>query len=173
MAVVRAGAARGRDGFSLLELITVMIVLAVLMGIAVPRYWDYTRQSHEIAIASSLRTIRDTMLQYRNDHGALPGDTLGSQMPVELLPYLDNNSWQAPLRGVGVFNWDGPAGNGMSGWPGNEAIGIGSLVVVPASPTTDPFWVGVDQRVDDGVLTTGLFQWESGSQRYRLHIDPH
>jgi type II secretory pathway pseudopilin PulG len=151
----------------------VMIVLAVLMGVAVPRYINYTSQSNQIAIASSLKTIRDVMLQYRNDHGALPGDTLGSQMPVELLPYLDNNSWQTPLAGIGVYNWDGPAGNGMGGWPGNEAIGIGSLVTVPSNPTADAFWVGVDSRIDDGNLTTGLFRWESGSQRYRLHIDPH
>lgn len=165
---------RSRDrGFTLIELIAVVVLLAVLAGIAVPRYIDYSSHAKTIAVAVSLKTIRNAILQYRVDNGSLPPDCLGADMPEELAPYLGNDAWQCPVPNLGVYNWDGAPGNGMGGWPGDEAIGIGSLVSVPAAPTTDPFWLGVDARLDDNDLTTGLFRWESSSQRYRLHIDAH
>lgn len=166
--------ARGvwRGAFSILELIAVLIVLAVLVGIAAPRYFDRSTDAKSIAIATSLKTIRHAILKYRSDLGALPPDRVSADMPPELLPYLDNNVWMLPVQGIGKYNWDGPAGNGMSGWPGNEAIGV-AVTSAPANPTTDPFWLGIDATIDDGNLTTGLFRWEAGSARYRLHIDPH
>lgn len=157
-----------RRAFTLIELIAVIVVLAVLSAVAVPRYFDFSRDAQVSAIASSLKTIRRAFDQYRIDHGVFPPDQLGATMPPQMVPYFDNDAWSAAIAGVGVYNWDGPPS-----WDGSEAIGISALTNVPSSPTTDSFWRRIDAAIDDGNLTTGLFQWESGSQRYRLHIDPH
>lgn len=154
--------------FTLIELITVIVVLAVLSALAVPRYFDFSRDAQVSAIATSLKTIRRGIVQYRLDYGSFPPDQLGATMPPELAPYFQNDAWSAAITGVGVYNWDGPPG-----WDGSEAIGISALTSMPSSPSTDPFWRRIDAAIDDGNLTTGLFQWESGSQRYRMYVDPH
>lgn len=160
------GRVRYPRGMTLVELIAVIVILAILAGVAVPKYFDHSNKAKAAAIAHSLKAIKHAILQYRMNTGSLPPDQLGGIMPPELLPYLSNDAWIFPVPGVGVYNWDGPPG-----WaPPTEAIGI--AVTTPSStPLTDPLWLEVDRMIDDGNLSAGFLRWESGSGRYRLNID--
>lgn len=153
-------------GFTLIELLAIIVVLAVLSGVAIPKYIDMAEEARATTIGANLKMIRRAMLQYRIDQGEYPPDQNGGIMPPEMDAYFSSDMWATQIQGVGVYNWEGPPG-----WAGIEAIGVGSLVSVPASPTTDLFWLKIDSRIDDGVLTTGFFQWEPGSQRYQFRMD--
>ncbi len=48
----------GFRGFTLIELIAVMIVLAILAGVAVPRYIDYTDRARTAALQGVLGNVR-------------------------------------------------------------------------------------------------------------------
>lgn len=65
----RAGPWRG---FTLIELMVVMAVLATLLTIAIPRYMDGVTRSREAALKESLRTMRDAIDKHAADTGRYP-----------------------------------------------------------------------------------------------------
>lgn len=64
-----------RRGFTLIELIVVMAIVALLASIAAPRYFNSLQKSRETALRSSLATLRDAIDQFAADKGRYP-DTL-------------------------------------------------------------------------------------------------
>ena len=67
--------ARRRPGFTLIELIVVMAIVALLVSIAAPRYLLSLERAREASLRSSLQTLRAAIDQYTADRGHYP-DTL-------------------------------------------------------------------------------------------------
>lgn len=64
---------RRRDGgFTLLELITVMAIISILTGIAIPQYRGAILQAKEAVLREDLFRFRDTIDQYQADKGVYP-----------------------------------------------------------------------------------------------------
>ena len=63
--------ARSR-GFTLIELIVVMAIVALLASIVAPRYFASLAKSKETALQQSLVTMRDAIDQYAADKGRYP-----------------------------------------------------------------------------------------------------
>lgn len=59
-------------GFTLIELIVVMAIVALLASIAAPRYFNSLQKSKETALLASLATMRDAIDQYAADKGRYP-----------------------------------------------------------------------------------------------------
>lgn len=59
-------------GFTLIELIVVMAIVALLASIAAPRYFNSLQKSRETALLQSLTTMRDAIDQYAADKGRYP-----------------------------------------------------------------------------------------------------
>ena len=59
-------------GFTLIELIVVMAIVALLASIAAPRYFNSLQKSKETALLASLNTMRDAIDQYAADKGRYP-----------------------------------------------------------------------------------------------------
>lgn len=55
---------RTNGGFTLVELIAVMVVLAILAGVAAPRFFSYGDQAKTAAVEGSLGGIRASIAQY-------------------------------------------------------------------------------------------------------------
>ncbi len=67
--------ARGR-GFTLIELIVVMAIVALLTSIVAPRYFHSLQKSKETALLQSLTTMRDALDQFAADKGRYPESLL-------------------------------------------------------------------------------------------------
>jgi general secretion pathway protein G len=63
---------RRDDGFTLLELITVVAIIGILVGIALPNYKTAITQSREAVLKEDLFRFRDTIDQYYADKGKWP-----------------------------------------------------------------------------------------------------
>lgn len=65
-------AVRARRGFTLIELLVVMAIIAVLLTLAVPRYFGSMDKSKEAVLKEDLFQLRDAIGKYYGDKGKYP-----------------------------------------------------------------------------------------------------
>lgn len=96
---------RSKKGFTLVELLIVIIIIAVLAAVAVPKISYGRRASHESSLKSKLRTVRDAVERVRQDTGLYPShlaDLTRSSAPTRMLTQSGNpaavpaGTWQGP-----------------------------------------------------------------------------
>ena len=68
---------RGPQGFTLIELLVVMAIIAVLLTIAVPRYFHALERSRETVLRQDLSVLREAIDKHFGDLGQYP-DSIGA-----------------------------------------------------------------------------------------------
>ncbi len=103
-----------RRGFSLIELLIVMVTLGILAGIAIPNFQRAILKAQAADILGDLNAVRIAYHQYLADGGVAVGNSGFGQPPTELVPYLpDNFSFStdvADYRWKQVKAWKSPWG---------------------------------------------------------------
>jgi general secretion pathway protein G len=61
-----------RGGFTLIELIVVMAIIATLLTIALPRYFGSVERSKEVTLRQSLNVMREAIDKFNADNGRYP-----------------------------------------------------------------------------------------------------
>jgi general secretion pathway protein G len=115
-------------GFTLIELLVVLGIVALMLTLAVPRYFPSIDKSKEVVLADNLRNMRNVIDQYYGDTGRYP-DSLEQLVEKKYLralpvdPITDSETtWVIipPEDGAkgGVYNLkSGAPGNDRSGKP--------------------------------------------------------
>lgn len=93
-------AARANTGFTLVELMVVMVLIAILLTIAVPRYFGTVDNGKVSVQRQNISAIRDAIDKYYGDQGKYP-DQLQDlvdkhylrEIPVD--PLTDKRDWVA------------------------------------------------------------------------------
>lgn len=62
----------GKRGFTLIELLVVMTIIALLLTIAVPRYFGNIDRTKESVLRENLATIRESLDKFYADTGKYP-----------------------------------------------------------------------------------------------------
>ncbi|MFG6460078.1 type II secretion system protein [Roseateles sp. DXS20W] len=99
-------------GFTLIELIVVMAIVALLAGITAPRYFASVDRAKANTLRSSLAIMRDALDKYAADKGRYP-DTLAQLVQDRYLRQLPED----PLTGS-AQSWvtlPPPAGTDLAG----------------------------------------------------------
>ena len=88
MRALRALRRRRGGGFTLIELIVVMAIVALLVSIAVPRYFSHLDRSKETVLKSDLAVMRDALDKFHADTGRFPEslDELVKKRYIRALP---------------------------------------------------------------------------------------
>jgi general secretion pathway protein G len=117
---------RRRFGFTLIELLVVLSVIAILLTLAVPRYFGSIDKSKEAVLKENLNQMRDAISRYHADKGKYPEslDALATDKylrKVPLDPITESTAtWQVmrqedPQKG-GVYDVkSGAAGKAIDG----------------------------------------------------------
>jgi len=91
-------ARRSHSGFTLIELMVVMVIVAMLLALAAPRYFGSLQKSKETALRQTLSVTRDALDKFYSDKGKYPDslDVLVStrylrSLPVD--PLVDSSNW--------------------------------------------------------------------------------
>ena len=131
-----------RTGFTLIELIAVIVVLAILAGVALPKYFDYASQAKVSSCKGTLGGVRAGIANFYSN-SALTGtpayptynqlNTLGTVMQETLPANPYNNSsairnadttWVAGNSPVsGAQGWAYDATNGKF-WANSDTTGV-------------------------------------------------
>ena len=132
-----------RSGFTLIEILIVIVVLGILAAIVVPQFSDASTDAKTSSLVSNLQTIRSQLQLYKIQHNsALPGAGTASVSDA-LTKYTDVAGAltlvQAPGSGVygpylqsmpkNLFNdkttidEDGTVGDNNAGWELNTTTG--------------------------------------------------
>jgi len=61
-----------RRGFTLIELLVVLAIVALLLTLAVPRYFGSLETAKEVVLRDNLRTVRTTIGQFYSDTNRYP-----------------------------------------------------------------------------------------------------
>lgn len=100
----RSSDTRHRSAFSLIELLLVLVILAVLAALIMPRFTNRSEQARITATRSDIKTIETALATFEIDNGRYPSTSEGlaalMQAPAGLEswngPYLSNTEFKDP-----------------------------------------------------------------------------
>lgn len=77
-----------RRGFTLVELITVVVVIGVLAGMASMRYFSLENDGLAAKVAAEMQEVRLAGINYYSEHETWPAAAAAGTIPTELEPLL-------------------------------------------------------------------------------------
>jgi len=115
-----------RKGFTLIELLVVLGIVALMLTLAVPRYFPSIDKSKEVVLADNLRNVRQVLDQYYGDTGRYPDslEQLVEKHYLRALPY--DPITESDATWIIIAPEDSTRGavyNIRSGAPGNDRAG--------------------------------------------------
>jgi type IV pilus assembly protein PilA len=79
-----APAVRGQDGFTLMEILVVLLIIGILAAIAIPSFTSQTARANDAAAKTQIGTLETTMKTFAMDNsGSYKGATLEKLEAIE------------------------------------------------------------------------------------------
>ena len=97
---------RRRSGFTLVELMISVIIVALLASIAIPKFRDFRRRATATRILGDFDVVRHAVLSFYVDSQYYPKEQSSGKMPANLQQYLPNGfKWKKPQWELDYENW--------------------------------------------------------------------
>lgn len=121
-----------RLGFTLIELMIVIVIIGILVGIAVPQYQSSKARAYVSAMKSDLRNLSSAQTAYFSDAQSYSSDTtvlnfhpsMGSSV---VFSEATNTGWGATLTSVGAPGVTCALFDGTVGSAPSPAVTAGSI----------------------------------------------
>ena len=99
---------RGQRGFTLIEIMVVVVILGILAAMVVPKVLDRPDQARATAARQDIGGLMQALKLYRLDHGTYPSMNQGLKVLVERPADAKNSNWRAYLDRLPNDPWGHP-----------------------------------------------------------------
>ncbi|MFC1462107.1 type II secretion system protein [Verrucomicrobiota bacterium] len=141
-------------GFTLVEIMIVVSIIGLLAAIAAPSFRKARLAAQATAITNDLRVFHDAFQTYTMSHGTFPPASVGPDtLPVGMEGYIKPTDWSDGVIGGGDYLW-------------LYFIPVSQWVIYLDDASRADLMQLVDEKLDDGDLTTGMFQQRAGTINY-------
>jgi len=149
-----------KRGFTMLEVLLVLLIISTLISLAIPNYLEIRKMGQAVRVITDFEAVRTAVAAYYAETGVFPPDYYPGGFPPELKPYLKKDF---------KFNLK-PAINATYDWDNWVVDGK------PKHPKTNILY-GISVTTTDMALITkikglynGPFQW-SINQNYTFVME--
>ena len=148
-----------RYGFTLVEIMMVVVIIGLLMSLAVPAFQVLRRKAQNTRFIGDMRTFAGAAETYMLETGSYLEDSSSGAVPSGFEDHISVAKWTngTPLGGVWDMELD------------SFGIKAGFGVHKPTAPKEQ--MEEVDEDFDDGDLSTGKFRQIAGDRYYYILED--
>jgi prepilin-type N-terminal cleavage/methylation domain-containing protein len=105
---------RNAKGFTLVELMTVVLIMGILINISLPNYAAFRKKAQAARVVSDFLIIRDAATLHHAEHGAWPEDSGMGEVPQSLREYLPRDfAWDLEPDLSITYKWESFGGDGQ------------------------------------------------------------
>lgn len=95
---------KSRGGFTLVEILIVVVILGILAAIVVPQFTEASGEAKESRLMQDLQSVRSQIELYKLQHsGALPGSVTGVDFETAMTGYTNAAGAEQTGPGTGVY----------------------------------------------------------------------
>ena len=125
--------ARSKSGFTLVEILIVVVILGILAAIVIPQFSEASTQARTSSVQSNLQMIRSQIELYKIQHkDQIPGSDSAT--------FIANLTSQTDIDGGTVEAGETAYGPYMQKWPTNALNDSDALEVSAAAATATEGW---------------------------------
>ena len=151
-----------RRGFTLVEILIVVVILGILAAVVVPQFASASQQASAASFAKSCKSMADAIDWYRARTGLYPPDGGSGSLPDELEEYINRGEYEGGGLLGGV--WD------IEQNDSGVTLAVG-IHFQDGSWPGDEFMLDIDVQIDDGAFDTGQFRRLADDRYYYVMID--
>ena len=142
---------KAKSGFTLVEILIVVVILGILAAIVIPQFSEASTQAKESSMISDLQTVRSQIELYKIQHNDdLPGTVTGVAFEAAMTSWTDVDGAAQTAPGVGVY---GPYLQQLPTNPWNDLATVRAVTTDPsAGANTHGWWFNTvtgNFRADD------------------------
>lgn len=109
-----------RHGFSLIELLLVLVILAVLAAVVVPKFTGRSQQARQTAAKTDIASIELALDAFETDTGRYPSSSEGLEALLEEPGGLAEDMWKGPYLKKNAVPKDPWSNEYIYKYPGQE-----------------------------------------------------